>query len=238
MAEETLTTTGAAKTMPVLPAWLAQTLRVLIIVAIPVALVMTNVRLMLTDFYVNYEYNKASFPPDIMGLWTTEDRLTYSKLALNYLLNDAGIEFLGEQVFPDGATYTGRELGHMLDVKIVVQWTLRAGYAALLIAVVGSLLLAWPPETRPIARSALMIGSGILLAILLALLAYIALNFNAFFTQFHNVFFAEGTWMFRLDDVLIRMFPLQFWSDIFTLIGGLSIVQALLILGLSWRFLR
>ncbi len=47
----------------------------------------------------------------------------------NYLLNDAGIDYLGDLTFEDGSPlYRAKELQHMEDVKIVMQAALRDSY--------------------------------------------------------------------------------------------------------------
>ncbi|MBI4772336.1 MAG: DUF1461 domain-containing protein [Chloroflexi bacterium] len=77
------------------------------------------------------------------------------------------------------------------------------------------------------ARSGLLGGAGLTLLLFLGVIAYIAINFNTFFTQFHEVFFASGTWVFEYSDTLIRLFPLRFWQDAFVLIAGGAIGEAL-----------
>lgn len=215
------------------PGWLPQALRWGIILLMPVVIVMTNVRIMLTDVFVVWEYNRPSFPPDILGQWTAEDRVTYGLLARDYLLNSASIDYLAYQVFPDGARYNQRELKHMADVKVVTQNALLVWKVVLAGVVAAAWVLIRTPATRPLGRSALMWGGGLVLIILTLLLGYIALSFNSFFTQFHNVFFEEGTWLFYIDDVLIRQFPLEFWFDIFVGIAVMSVVEALALIGLS-----
>jgi len=37
-------------------------------------------------------------------------------------------------------------------------------------------------------------------------------DFDTFFSAFHGVFFAEGTWTFPYDSLLIRLFPEPFWA--------------------------
>ena len=37
-------------------------------------------------------------------------------------------------------------------------------------------------------------------------------SFDAFFTAFHGLFFAAGTWTFPADSLLIRLFPEPFWE--------------------------
>jgi integral membrane protein (TIGR01906 family) len=64
---------------------------------------------------------------------------------------------------------------------------------------------------------------------LVALLAYVLLNFNNFFTNFHRLFFEGGSWMFSYSDTLIRLFPIRFWSDVALIIGCGSLLEGLLL---------
>ncbi len=232
-----------------MPAWLTNLLRIVVFIFMPVVLVLTNVRLMLTPLYINWEYNLTGFPPDPFG-FTKEDRLAYSRLALEYLLNSAGIEFLGDLNLPDNQVanpdfsrrynemYNDRELKHMLDVKIVVKGALAVWTIAGLLWLASAAALAWQPATRPLLRSGLLTGSIITVAILVALGLYIAIGFSTFFVQFHQVFFTGDSWLFRWSDTLIRLFPQQFWYDVFLWIAGLTLAEAGIIGALAWWRLR
>jgi integral membrane protein (TIGR01906 family) len=224
--------------MPDLPAWLVAVLRTLTIICLPVALVLTNVRLIMSNAYLQYEYGKPDFPPDVYG-FTQADRLRYAPIALAYLLNDAGIEFLGDLTLPDGTPqYNARELRHMVDVKVVTRGALAVWIITWAIILASVVLLGWRPETRPALRAGLVGGSALAVGILLALVAYILINFNTFFVQFHNVFFESGTWMFEWSDTLIRLFPLRFWSDAFTIIGVATLVEGIIVGVAAWLALR
>ena len=53
--------------------------------------------------------------------------LKWSKVSIEYLLNDAGPEFLAAQRLGDGTPlYNERELSHMLDVKLLIQQMITA----------------------------------------------------------------------------------------------------------------
>jgi integral membrane protein (TIGR01906 family) len=121
--------------------------------------------------------------------------------------------------------YNTCELKHMQDVKNVTRVALSAwlvgGVLALLVA--GVLYYTWEWSAL---RAALLAGAGLTVVIYLGLLTYIALNFNALFVQFHEVFFESGTWTFLWSDTLIRMFPLRFWQDCFIFVGGASLLEA------------
>jgi len=68
-----------------------------------VALVLTSVRLLLTPSYVNFEYRTPNFPTDPFG-FSRADRLYWSQVALDYLLNQAGISFLADLRFADASS--------------------------------------------------------------------------------------------------------------------------------------
>lgn len=225
-----------------MPNWLANLFRILLTAALPVCLVLTNVRLMLTPFYTNWEYNLSDFPPDLYG-FTKEDRLKYSAIALDYLLNDEGIDFLGKLTLPadklanadsGNRMYNDRELKHMVDVKVVVKGAMLVWMVSSLLVIGSVVVLAWQPATRPLLRSGLLVGSGITIGVLVALVAYIAIGFNTFFVQFHQVFFQGDSWLFRWSDTLIRLFPTKFWFDVFIWVGGGALVEAALIGTVAW----
>ncbi len=195
---------------------------------IPVALTLGVVRLMLTPLYIQLEYRTPGFPPDPYGFNVTE-RLKYADLARLYLLNSAGIEFLGDLRFEDGTPlYNERELQHMIDVKNVVKAALTVWYLSL-VALLGLGIWArfsgWGREYRAgVGR-----GGWLTLILLGTILVLVLLSFGVVFVAFHNVFFAPGTWTFNFSDTLIRLFPERFWRDIFLYVGGLTMAGGLLL---------
>ena len=235
--------------MKPMPAWLALTCRLLLIVLVPVALTLTNVRLLMTPLFPNFEYNLPGFPLDLYG-FAKEDRLKWSKVAIDYLLNGAGIEFLADLRFPEGQTaplescgdyttrdctylYNDRELRHMVDVKNVTRgalWVWGVGGVMVLLSA-GALFYF---GERAALRAGLLWGAGITLVFYLGIIAVIAVNFNALFVQFHQVFFESGTWTFLFSDTLIRLFPVRFWQDTFIFIGAASILEAALVGAWAW----
>ena len=104
------------------PGWLTAA-RLFLQVLIPVILVLTSVRLLMTDTFVRFNYALPGFPADSYG-FTQQDRLIHAPIALEFLLNEADINFLGDQRFEDGTpVYNARELRHMVDVKEATQTT-------------------------------------------------------------------------------------------------------------------
>jgi integral membrane protein (TIGR01906 family) len=206
----------------------------LIVLGLPLMLVLINARLLMSRAYLRWEYNRSGFPPDPYG-FTTQDRLSYAPLALDYLFNDAGIDFLADQTLPGGSPlYNQRELSHMQDVKAVARQLALAGLAGLVVVVAGVIFLAWRPETRPVLRLALLRGSLLTAGLVILGVTSVAIGFRAFFTQFHALFFEGETWIFPTSDTLIRLFPEEFWIDAFALLFGGALIEALILAGAMW----
>lgn len=205
----------------------------LITILIPIFLLMLGVRILLTPAFPEVEYRMPGFPEDSYGFTQTE-RLEYSKIAIEYLVNDAGIEYLGALTFDDGTPlFNMRELSHMVDVKVLVKFGLRLWLRATGLLV---LLTGWAVVDKR--KQAFLLGAkrgGWLTLILTASLGILAaIDFTAFFTQFHHLFFEEDTWLFLYSDTLIRLFPMRFWRDAF-LMEGIIVIGGGLALALGLK---
>ncbi|NPV78077.1 MAG: TIGR01906 family membrane protein [Anaerolineae bacterium] len=206
-------------------------------IAIPFFLLMTAIRLLLTSSFVEVEYRLPGFPEDPYG-FSIQDRLYWSKISINYLLNDETIHWLGDFELPDGSPlYNERELSHMLDVKILVQKMIVVHSILLLI-----LLLigfgAWRSGWLSTFGQFLIKGGWLTIGIIAAILIGIALSFEALFTGFHKIFFEGDTWLFRFSDTLIRLFPLRFWQDAFIFMGVITLAGAVALILIGKRLAR
>ena len=239
--------------MRTMPAWLILMCRVILIALLPIAVTLTNVRLLLTHAYPEIEYSLPGFPVDSYGL-TKVDRLKWTKLSIDYLLNGSGIEFLRDLHFPAGVTapaescqyyldgdcnrfYNDRELKHMGDVKVVIGYTLDLWAVSGLLSLLAAGALFYFGEKAAL-RSSLLSGVGVTIVLLVGIVAFLSLNFDSFFVQFHELLFAGGTWTFLFSDSLIRLFPERFWQDAFTFVGGGAVIEALLIGAWAWWGLK
>jgi integral membrane protein (TIGR01906 family) len=193
-----------------------------ITVAIPLFLIMTAIRLLLNPLYLDYQYNRAGFPPDPYG-FTVEDRLHWGKLSLDYLVNDSDISFLGDLEFDNGTPiYNQRELEHMHDVKVLVQQMLVAWWIVG-IGLVSLGIWAWRANWLRHFWQSISRGGFITTALILGILLLVMVSFNALFTGFHRIFFEGNTWIFLYSDTLIRLFPLPLWQDAFIFMGVFSL---------------
>lgn len=188
---------------------------------VPVVLVLTGVRALMTPIFLRFEYNTPGFPPDSYG-FTKEDRLYWTQITLEYLLNSEDISFLGDLRFEDGrAVFNASELRHMVDVKIVVGGALTVWYVALLV-LVGLGVWSWRGQWWEDFRLGLGRGGGLTLLLLGTTILIVLVAFGVFFGAFHKVFFVEGTWRFLYSDTLIRLVPERFWRDSFIVAGVLA----------------
>jgi len=196
---------------------------------VPLALIGLALRLMLTPIFLSIEYNMPYFPPDEYG-FTKEDRLHWAPFALNYLLNNAGVSYLGDLKFEDGTPlYDERELSHMHDVKNVVQGALRVWYVTLGILAILA-ILAWRGNWMADYLNGLRRGGWWMMGLAVAIGAIVVVGtvvdpnvFWRFFTIFHSLFFEGNSWLFEYSDTLIRLFPIRFWQDAFLWVAAIAL---------------
>ena len=191
----------------------------------PLFLLMTVVRLLLTPVYPVLEYQTPNFPPDSYG-FSFEERLTWAQYTVAYLVNDEDISFLGNLIFPDGTSlYNDRELGHMVDVKNVVQGMLVVWYLLGFI-LIGNGIWAWRSGWLQFYLRSLSLGGKLTIGLIILILIGVAAGFRALFTGFHLLFFKGDSWIFLYSDTLIRLFPMRFWRDSFIYVGVITLILA------------
>ena len=198
----------------------------IVTILLPLALTFLSVRLLLSHAFPEIEYRLPGFPADFYG-FSLQDRLHWSVISIDYLLNDADISFLGDLSFMDGVPlFNERELSHMLDVKNVVQPVLGFGYGVWFV-MLGLALWArlggwWQEYVHAIWRGGwLTVGLVVVFGILAGI------SFWQFFTVFHELFFTGDSWQFLYTDTLIRLFPMRFWQDAFLFAGLLNVLGGL-----------
>ena len=194
----------------------------------PLFLIGLALRIMLAPWFLTVEYNMPYFPADEYG-FTKADRLRWAPYALNYLTNNADISYLGNLKFDDGIPlYNERELSHMRDVKQVTQGGLRAWTVSLgALALLG--LWAWRGNWGQAYVQGLRRGGWLVIILAAGFGGFAAVAFWQFFAFFHSLFFTGDSWIFLFSDTLIRLFPMQFWQDVFTWVGAIVIGGALLL---------
>ena len=206
----------------------------------PIVLVGISLRLLLSPVFPQVEYRMPGFPEDDYG-FTMEERLKWSTIAIEYLVNDADTSFLGDLKFDDGSPlYNERELSHMDDVKRVTKGVLNVFYLALAGLTILGLYSrrreqwqAWLLGLRRGGLAIIWLAGAVAVVVLVGMFILPSLFWD-FFTGFHKIFFEGDSWMFLTSDTLIRLFPLRFWQDTFLFAAGLSVLGAIcLIVGVK-----
>lgn len=197
-------------------------LQALVVIAIPLVLILTGLRIFFTPPFAILEYNMPGFPDDPYG-FTKSERIHWANLTLKYLDNNEGIDYLGDLQFSDGTpVFNERELGHMVDVKIFFKAAM-SGWLGLLIFLTAVGLAARGTHLSKNYWQAVSTGGWLTLGIIGLILVTVFLNFQALFTVFHQMFFEGDTWLFYFSDTLIRLFPMRLWQDLFIAIGLFTI---------------
>jgi integral membrane protein (TIGR01906 family) len=212
-------------------------LSILVTLFIPFILIMTAVRLILSPFFLELEYNLPNFPPDPYG-FTTEERLKWGGLSWAYMVNSEPDDYLASLRFMDGTQiYNARELSRMLDVRIVVKSSLTAWYIMLgLTLLLG--MAAWKFGHLKGFWKSITWGGWLTLGVIFLVIISTFIDFSALFTVFHGLFFEGDTWLFYESDTLIRLYPLKLWSDAFLYAGFITVIGALLCIFVPAKFAR
>ncbi len=199
-------------------------------------IVITSIRLMLTPLTPEIQYHLSNFPSDPYG-FTLQERLNWSKISIRYLTDNLPLSFLQDQKLADGnPLYNERELSHMFDVQILIRFVMIA-WIILGILLLTARYLFWRWKRLPEYFRALSTGGWLAVGLIVAVLAAVMIDFDGLFTAFHQIFFTGDTWLFYYSDSLIRLFPMEFWSNAFIAVGALTIIAGLLfgILGNHYR---
>ena len=217
--------------------WLKTFLRTVIVVAVPVVLVVMPIRVLMHPRWVYFEYGRPDFPPDSFG-FTPQERTRLAITGIESIIGPRGVVVLQEARLSDNSpAFNEREVGHMQDVRAVTG-DIYFAQVVLFIAAAIAVVVLVRGRAPDAASSALLTGAVVTVVLLVALVVLVLTSFDAFFTTFHRVFFSGNTWLFNYTDTLIRLYPVPFWFDAAAAIGVTSIVEALVLGVLAWRWGR
>ena len=200
----------------------------LVSLSVPIILTTLIILVLLSPVFMEIEYQRPGFPEDSYG-FSTEERLEYGNITRRYLVRDLSLDILRDLEFADGdPLYQERELTHLEDVKVVIQGLLRVFYVSLAVFTFGG-YLAQGNQWQADYLGAIFRGGRLTSLALLTILFFTLISFRALFTAFHRIFFEGDSWLFLYSDTLIRLFPMQFWQDVFLVFGVLTLAAGLII---------
>jgi integral membrane protein (TIGR01906 family) len=223
----------------IIPSWPFKILRYLIQLTIPLLMMLGSVRLVLVtaNSWIPIEYRLPGFPDDPYG-FTLEDRLKWSRIDVQYLLNQESIDYFDQFILASGEPmHNERELKHMEDVKVLVEqsWmAFRIGF----IVLIFFLLILGGSQGYDSAWEALHRGFLWTLILLGILVIGIVVAFGFLFVGFHRIFFEGETWIFRFTDTFIRLYPERFWRDVFIFLAVSTAAGAGLFYWLTGKMIR
>jgi integral membrane protein (TIGR01906 family) len=202
------------------------------IVALPVAIFTTNVRL-LANAPLVYQYAFDRYnAEDATGLSRPDLDSTAAALRAYFNNNEKTFYHTVTEGGLPGPVFNARETLHMEDVKSLFVWVNRLqefSVVFVLAYVVAFFVWARDGDVRQLATQSL-IGLGLGLVAVGGVAIFAAFGFEAAFTRFHELFFSNNLW--QLDpnrDHLIQMFPEGFWRDMTVLLGAMCALEAALI---------
>lgn len=203
---------------------------VLIAIFTPILFIVLAIRLVASPLFLMFTYWRPGFPED--AEWGLSDRLLYGSYGTDFLLNAADSRYLAELAPGGEPLFTDAEVSHMADVKILLWYVMIIGVVLLLITLLLALLLrAWRPGG--FARG-IFAGAWVTLGLMAGLAVLAIIDWQLFFTEFHNLFFPQGNWAFSADSTLIRLYPEQFWIDAGIWLAALVLLFVLIALLVTW----
>ena len=208
-------------------------------ILIPVVLVLSSVWILLNTakWWVQIEYRLPGFPEDRYG-FTLEDRLYWSAIDIEYLLNDEELDYFDDLRLEDGSPmHNQRELRHMADVKRLIHAVWYVFGIGLILGIVLEIALGVFADPR-VATETLKRGARNTLILVGLLVLGVIVGFGILFVGFHRVFFEGDTWIFLFSDTFIRLYPERFWRDTFFLLALITALAGVLVYLFSNLLLR
>lgn len=205
------------------------------VLLIPIFLLGGSVRLISTERFLEFEYTKPGFPPDPFGFIPSQ-RLSLAAKNLDFVRDGLSITSLSQQELGGLPLYNPRELAHMQDVQDVYQAVWRVWQLSFILIVVISILQWFVTRDRSTFAGSLQTGGLLTVGLITGIGLMAIFGWQLWFELFHGFFFQPGTWLFDYSDTLIRLFPIQFWSDITLTISAMSFIGAGLLAFLGWRW--
>lgn len=139
------------------------------------------------------------------------------------------------------ATIAGRpafdpsSVRHLKDVRDVLVPALRLSAGLGIALAVWALLRRRTAAGRRLVASACRAAGLVLLGSALTGIAAAVVDFDGFFGWFHTLFFAEGTWVFPAEALLVRLFPIPFWIAAGLVWGAIVLACAIVLVATGRR---
>ena len=146
-------------------------------------------------------------------------------------INKAMLQYLtSETTELQVSGFNEREKIHLLDVKQIVKQLNNLMIITFFLLIS---LLAFLVRKEQSFKALSFETSKTCLVILLVAAVFSIVSFSFLFSGFHQMFFDSGTWLFNKEDLLIKLYPIDFFKDFFQNILILTVLYNLLLLAVS-----
>ena len=141
-------------------------------------------------------------------------------------IDDLPREVAGREAFDEAM------VDHLVDVRVLIH---RASIATAIFVLMSVVLAVALRDDRRMLRRAIVVGGALPLIAVGGLALWATVDFGSFFSWFHSLFFASGTWTFSASSLLIQAVPEPFWvamggvwATSLTVLSAIVIVAGLL----------
>lgn len=186
----------------------------LVVVLLPLIILFSCINIVTYDLnHYKKEYVKFNITEEI-GISEAE-LLTATENLLDYIKDDReDIDFVSIIKDEEVEFFSDRDKLHMIDVKNIFQAIVIARNTAVLILITLFFLVKYNKRLNVNFGKSLIISPLIGSIPFLALVILMFIDFNKYFTIFHEIFFSNDLWLLDPEyDRLINIFPEEFFSN-------------------------
>lgn len=192
----------------------------LLIIFLPILIILSN-----TLHFVFNENYYIQLTESFYG----ENSTQYTQIGLKVMDYIRGQNQLEQNIFSLQAQI------HLMEVKNLFSIVLVTNLFCVLVVLMTFSLLFLKKEINLI-KYALFYSSVLTLAVILTVSVFTYINFYFWFLMFHRILFSDNLWLFEPNDILVKIFPAQFFSESLLLVST-NIVFCVIILLLTSKIL-
>ena len=126
-------------------------------------------------------------------------------------------------------------VNHLVDCNRLITSSLPVVAGCAIVALICIIILR---RSRLLLGRALIAAPLVLLAAMLALGTWAAIDFIGFFSAFHGVLFPQGNWTFASDSLLICMLPQGFWMGMGAIWLTVTVLACIIAMLVGRRIVR
>lgn len=210
-------------------------------IALALLLVTTNVRTTANSLWLYEQLFERNEVPLRTGISMPGLRDIGAQIQDYFSSDTEPLEVLATLNGVEVSLFDADEVAHMGDVKQLFRKTyLVQALSAVFLAVMA--LIAFAKLGRPaVQHVAFWVERGAIIASAVIIVIGVAsvVAFNQVFLLFHYIGFPQGNFTFNSRaDYLVRVFPNGFWEDITFAIGGMTLIEAVVLFGVVFALRR